>query len=157
MTSLDATLQLALAANVSLGAQLDVLGLGWEIIGPSPLPGWVIILSVKHPPGEERNVDAVIRLLDSTGAVVVPDPPTGTPVEIAVQLQVHEPRRSPEGLPAGSVAMIQITAGLSLEPGIYTWRAEIPGMDQPVDRQFYVRAKPDEFPLRPDISIEPVS
>jgi len=147
--TVEATIFLATAANVDATGQINALSLGWEIIGPSPLPSFVVLVIVKPPldRGEEPfNIE--LRLLDSTGnPVVLGEQDTPQPVELRVQGQAGPSSSLPAGLRGGTVFMVQMGPGIVLEPGIYEWVLTVDGETQPHwHRPFYVRAKLDEFP-----------
>jgi hypothetical protein len=147
----EARILLATAANLDAAGQVNALGLGWEIIGPSPLPAFVVIVSVKPSRGRgEEPVDVQLRLLDGAGNPVVLEG-QGTPqtLDVRFQAEAGPTTARPVGLRGGTTLIFQIGPGILLDPGMYEWVVSVEDESQPHWRQpFYVRAKPDEFPVR---------
>jgi hypothetical protein len=146
---MEVTILLATAANIDASGQANALNLGWEIIGPSPLPSFVVFVVVKVPLDRgEEPFDIELRLLDSTGTpVVLGEEDARQPVELRVQGQAGPSSSRPAGLRGGAGTLLEIGPGMVLEPGIYEWVVSVDGKTQPHwHRPFYVRAKRDEFP-----------
>ena len=149
--SADVTILLANAANLDASGQVNTLGLGWSIIGPSPLPGFVVIVKVMAPEEQrEERLNVRLQLLDSAGNVVASEEQDAMePLDVPLQVETVSSAAVPAGLKAGAFFILELGPGLLLEPGIYEWVVSIDGETQPHWRQrFYVRAKPDEFPSR---------
>lgn len=149
MSLMDVTIHLAKAANVAVAGQVDVLGLGWDVIGPGPLPPHVLMVSVKLPAGYAgQPVDVGIRLLDSAGEpVVLGEEKSAQSVEINSQITPPPASAVPAGLQGGVLAVVEVGSGMLLEPGLYEWAVSVAGESSPAwRRRFYVRAKADEFP-----------
>ena len=149
--SADVTVLLANAANLDASGQVNALGLGWEIIGPSPLPGFVVIVQVKASEDQrEERFNVRLQLLDSGGNVVASGQQDAMePLDVEFQGEPSPAAKVPAGLRGGAAVILEMGPGLLLEPGIYEWVVSIEGETQPHWRQrFYVRAKRDEFPSR---------
>jgi hypothetical protein len=149
--SADVTILLANAANLDASGQVNALGLGWSIIGPSPLPGFVVIVKVMAPEEQrEERFNVRLQLLDSVGNVVASgEQDSMEPLDVQFQGEPTSSAKVPAGLSGGAAVILELGPGLLLEPGIYEWVVSIDGETQPHWRQrFYVRAKPDEFPSR---------
>ncbi len=145
----DVTILLADAANLDAVGRVNTLGLGWDIIGPSPLPGFVVIVRVKAPEGQgEQPFNVRLQLLDSRGnPVALGGQDAGEPLDVRFEERASPSSARPAGLRGGTTVILQLGPGMLLEPGIYEWVVSVEGETQPHWRQpFYVRAKPDEFP-----------
>jgi hypothetical protein len=146
---MDVTILLATAANLDAGGQVNALGLGWEIIGPPPLPAFVVVVTAKAPEDQgEGPFDVRVRLLDATGdPVVLEEQGTEQTLDVRFQAQAAPSATRPAGLRGGTTLILQLGPGILLEPGMYEWVVSVEGETQPHWRRpFYVRAKPDEFP-----------
>ena len=142
---MDATIQLADAATININGNMDSLGLGWDVTGPSPLPGFVIIVIIKTPSDWPDNQEFTlsIRLVDSNGEVVKQ---SGTPsAQVVVQINGRVPPADsrPPGMPGGFATLANVAPGLILEPGKYEWVASVG--EEEWRKAFYVRARADEF------------
>jgi hypothetical protein len=149
--SADVTILLAKAANLDASGQVNALGMGWEIIGPSPLPGFVVIVKVTAPEEQrEEQFNVRLQLLDSAGNAVVWGQQDATEtLDMRFEGETPPSATVPAGLRGAVAVILEIGPGLLLEPGIYEWVVSVEGETQPHWRQpFYVRAKPDEFPPR---------
>ena len=147
--TVEATILLGTAASVDATGQVNALNLGWEIIGPSPLPSFVVLVTVKPPlDWGEQPFEIELRLIDSTGnTVVLGEQEARRPVDLRLRGQTGPSSSRPAGLRGGTTLMVEIGPGIVLEPGIYEWIVSVDGETQPHWRRpFYVRAKPDEFP-----------
>jgi hypothetical protein len=147
--STDVTILLARAANLDASGQVNALGLGWEIIGPSPLPGFVVIVKATRPEGQPgKRFNVRLQLLDSEGNIVASGQQDAMePLDVRFEGEIPGPSAIPAGLKgAGTAVVLEMGPGLLLEPGIYEWVVSVDGETQPHWRApFYVRAKPDEF------------
>jgi hypothetical protein len=144
----EAFILLADAATVNISGNLDALGVGWDITGPSPLPGFTIVILIKAPLDwpEEHIGSMKVSLFDASGEPVkVPGSPSGE-ISFEVQLQFPPASTRPAGLRGGVAGITTVAPGLMLAPGIYEWVASIDGEEDVTWRRpFYVRAAPDEF------------
>lgn len=143
---MDVIIHLARAANAADG-QLNVLGLGWNAIGPGPLPAHVLIASVRAPDSrDERPVAFGFELRRASGEpVVLGDDEAAQPVQISAEVALPLSSAVPEGLQRGATTIVEVAAGMVLEPGLYEWVVSVDGDSEPGWRQrFYVRAKADE-------------
>jgi len=120
-----ATILLCDAAQASDG-KLNMLGAGWNVIGPQPAP-FAIALLFDIPwdeTGRSHHFD--LTLVDADGRPVVP---SGADKPIAVSGDVNVGR--PDGLREGSDLRmpLAITFGpLALTPGLrYVWHLDIDG------------------------------
>ena len=141
------TIHLARAANVA-GGQLDVLGLGWDVIGPGPLPSHVLIVSVRAPGSrDERPLTIRFELRRASGEpVVLGDDETAQPVQVSAEVALPSSSAVPEGLRRRAISIVEIAAGMALEPGLYEWVVSVDDDTEPGwRRRFYVRAKADEY------------
>jgi hypothetical protein len=146
---MDVEILLADAATVNVSGNIDVLGLGWEVTGPSPLPGFVVITIVKAPLDwpEGRQIEFTLQLLDANGEVVKTPGSPSAEIGFRASLPVTPSSTRPEGFPGGVASVTGVGAGLLLEPGTYEWIVSVEGVTEPSWRRpFYVRSKPDEFP-----------
>jgi hypothetical protein len=148
---MDVDIFLADAASLNVTGNIDALGFGWDVTGPSPLPGFVVITIIKAPLDwpEGQQIDFTLQLLDTNGEVV--KTPGSPSAEISVRASIAVPSSSsrPQGLRGGVASVTGVGAGLLLEPGIYEWVVSVKGATEPEWRRpFYVRSKPDEFPAQ---------
>ena len=144
---MDVSVSLARAANVA-GGHLDVLGLGWNIIGPSPLPSHVLLASVSVPGDHaDRSVAFAFELRHGSGEpVILRDDDAAQPVQISAEVVLPPASAVPDGLQRETTAIVEIASGMTLEPGIYEWLVSVDGESRPDwRRRFYVRAKVDEY------------
>jgi hypothetical protein len=122
------TLLLADAAE-AVNGKLYVLGGGWSVTGPGPVP-FAIALKIEVP-WDQANVRHELRLelLDSDGRpVLLQQEPEGdaTPLVIGGSFEVGRPPGLPAGTPLDSVLAVTFSNGLPLEPGSrFEWRLSI--------------------------------
>jgi hypothetical protein len=146
---MDAIILLANAVNTEVGGDLNALGLGWEVIGPPPLPQFNILIIIKlSQEFEGDSVGVRLRLVDGAGEPAGPmDGDMVRPLELHQTINHRPPFKTPEGLYGGINMSVTVPSGLAIGPGLYEW---ILSLDEVPDlewrRRFYVRAKPDEFP-----------
>ncbi len=149
---MEAFLFLADAANFSLSGGLNVLGGGFSVTGPSPLPRFSVLVIARFSPDEDMDsVELRVQLLRAeTGApVVLESGDQQQIIETSQRLEVPEQIR-PAGIPPGFMFEMEVGQGLVLEPGLYEWRASLNGRDEDNWRAyFYVRATADEYPPEP--------
>jgi hypothetical protein len=156
---MDVRILLATAANLDAAGQVNALGLGWNIIGPPPLPGFVVIVTAEAPEGQgEEPFDVQVKLLDSAKTpVVIGEQGAEQTMDVHFQAEAAPSATRPAGLTGGTTLILQLGPGILLEPGMYEWVAWVEGETQPNwRRRFYVRAKPDEFPARRSFEEFPV-
>lgn len=124
-SGLKVTLLLADAAQ-AVGGKLYVLGGGWSICGPDPIP---MALALKiEVPWDRTNMHhhGVLALLDADGeAVLAPTPVGDRPVEIGMDFEVGRPPGLPQGTPIDVVFAVNV-GPLPIPPGgRYEWRLTI--------------------------------
>lgn len=140
------TLLLADAAH-AVDNKLYILGGGWSVTGPDPVPFAIAMkLEVPWDRTNERHRWA-LRLLDADGqAVVVPTEHGPAAVEISGEFEVGRPPGIPPGTPIDlSVAInsgpIPIPAG-----GRYVWRLAIDGAEDPAWELAFTTRPPSVSP-----------
>jgi uncharacterized protein DUF6941 len=121
------TLLLADAAQ-SVDNKLYILGGGWSVTGPEPMP-FAIALKVEVP-WDQTNARHrwLLRLLDEDGrAVQVPTQDGDRPVEISGEFEVGRPPGIAPGTPID--LSLAINSGpIPIPPGgRYVWRLSIDG------------------------------
>jgi hypothetical protein len=145
---MEITILLADSASVNANGNLDVLGLAWDITGPSPLPGFTIVVLVKVPLDwpDGKAFDLALQLQNSAGEVVkVPAGEVGVRIGGKVPLSAERP----PSLQGGMTGAATVPPGLILEPGVYQWVASVQSDSSTLGeahRAFYVRGNADEFP-----------
>jgi len=141
------TMLLADYAQVTDG-KLTVVGGGWSMTGPEPMPFGIALLV--HVPWDQANRKHVMRLelVDTDGAPVMVEAEEGveTPVVFFDDLEFEVGR--PAGVKPGTPLdlPLAINSGpLPLEPGRYEWRLSIDGeSDSDWRLAFSVRDEPVE-------------
>jgi len=116
------TMLLADAAQVAQG-KLYILGGGWSITGPDPVPG-AIAIKIDVPWDQaNRQHRFELSLFNSDGQLVQVD---NHPVRIEGQFEIGRPAGIPPGTPLD--VPLSITLGpLPLQAGRYVWRCSIDG------------------------------
>lgn len=150
---MDGTLLLANASNITRSGEINLLGVGWRVTGPSPLPSYVVLLVVQNiPDARAGSVTVTMQLVDHLGEPVFlgDEGEAQRPVEIRAAMELPAERVGPEGIGRGINVAVDVGPGMLLEPGYYEWIAQLDGEPTEWRYRFYVRAKPDEFP--PDMS-----
>jgi hypothetical protein len=119
------------AAQVAEG-KLYVLGGGWSVIGPQPMPmGVALKVDVDwHEASREHHWELFLE--DADGQPVMIDTPDGkAPVELRGEFSVQLPQGVPEGSPV-DVPMAINVGPLPLVPGSrYNWRFVVDGESLP--------------------------
>lgn len=121
------TMLLCDSAQVADG-KLFILGGGWSLTGPDPMPS---AIAVKIDVGW-HEVEVVhhweLYLEDADGQpVLVQTPDGGQPVEVRGEFQVARPTTVPEGTPIDMALAVNL-GPLPLAPGNrFTWRLAIDG------------------------------
>lgn len=148
---MEAIILLANASNMTANGQLNILGLGWDVIGPAPLPSHVVVVVMRQLPGDPpRQLRFALRLVNERDeAVVLGTGESRQPVEVHSEIAVGRTEGRPAGLPGGAMVSVEMAAGLPLDPGVHEWVLTVQDERQEWRRRFYVRAKPDEFPAKP--------
>lgn len=122
------TLLLADAAE-AVNGKLYILGGGWSITGPGPVP-FAIAMKIEVP-WDQANTRHQLRLelLDGDGQLVeLPQEPDAEakPMVISGSFEVGRPPGLPVGTPLDSVLAVSFNGGLTLSPGSrYEWRLAI--------------------------------
>lgn len=120
-----ATILLADAAQ-AISGKLYILGGGWSITGPDPVPFSVAVKI--EVPWDQANVshDVRLELLDGDGRLVLlPHDPDAEPQPLVIDgaVEVGRPPKLLPGTPLDSVLAINFPTGLPLDPGHrYEWR-----------------------------------
>lgn len=119
------TLLLADAAQ-SVDNKLYILGGGWSVTGPEPVP-FAIAMKVEVPWDRTNQRHRwTLRLVDADGqAVMVPTDQGSRPVEIAGEFEVGRPPGIPPGTPID--LSVAINSGpIPIPPGgRYVWRLSV--------------------------------
>ncbi|MDB4894506.1 MAG: hypothetical protein JWN15_768 [Firmicutes bacterium] len=117
------TMLLADAAQAAEG-KLFILGGGWSVTGPSPVPS-AMAIKIEVPWNEaNRKHKWLLSLVDSDGQPVLAQTPTGEgPIEVGGEFEVGRPPGAPLDLP------LAINFGLlPLRPASrFVWRLSIDG------------------------------
>lgn len=133
-------------AQVSDG-KLTVVGGGWSMTGPEPVPFGIAIL-VRVPWDQANAVHTMrLELLDADGAPVLLETDDGeSPIVFFddVQFEVGRPAGIKPGTPLDFPVAIN-SGPLPLEPGLYEWRLSIDGaIDEDWRLPFTVRVDDPE-------------
>ena len=119
------------AAQVADG-KLYVLGGGWSLVGPDPMPSAVALkIDVDWTEaGSPHHWE--LYLVDEDGQPVMVETPDGArPMEVRGDFEVGRPETVPEGSPI-DVALAVNFGPLPLEPGTrFMWRLVIDGDSDP--------------------------
>jgi hypothetical protein len=146
------TILLADSAQAVEG-KLYILGGGWSVTGPEPVPSALAIkIEVPWDRANHRH-DLQIALLDVDGQPVkVPTAIGDVPLELKSQFEVGRPAGLLPGTPL-DVALAVNLASLPLRPGQrYVWRCTINGeTDESWQVAFSTREQPPQPPQRPAI------
>ncbi len=115
------------AAQVADG-KLYVLGGGWSLIGPDPVPTAVALKIDVDWTEVERPHHWELYLLDADGQPVIAETPDGSqPIEVRGDFEVAQPESVPVGSPV-DVALALNFGPLPLASGArYSWRLAIDG------------------------------
>lgn len=118
---------LADSAQVADG-KLYILGGGWSLTGPDPMPSAIAMKVDVGWTEAEVGHFWVLYLEDADGRPVMVETPEGAhPVEVQGEFQVARPTTVPEGTPI-DVALAVNLGPLPLLPGNrFTWRLAIDG------------------------------
>ncbi len=121
------TMLLADAAQAVAG-KLFILGGGWSITGPNPVPS-AIALKIEVPWDQaNRRHDVVLELLNADGQEIrLPTPQGEQPVAVRGQFEVGRPPGLAPGTPLDATVAVNV-GPLPLPPGgRYLWRLSING------------------------------
>lgn len=133
------------AAQVADG-KLYILGGGWSMTGPDPVPS-AVALKVDvdwNEAGQPHHWELFLE--DADGRPVMVDTPDGAqPVEVRGEFTVSQPAGVPEGSPI-DVALAVNMGPIPLRPGTrFTWRLVVDGEALPgASLGFTTRPVPDE-------------
>jgi hypothetical protein len=136
------TMMLCDAAQVADG-KLYILGGGWSMTGPDPVPSAVALKIEVDWNEAERTHHWELFLEDADGRPVMVQMPEGSqPVEVRGEFTVSRPPSLPEGSPI-DVALAVNMGPIPLPPGArYTWRLTIDGEPLPgADLRFTTRPR----------------
>ena len=129
--------------------KLTVVGGGWSITGPEPVPFGIAILV--HVPWDQANRRHVMRLelLDTDGAPVMVETEEGPEAPVVFFDDVEFEVGRPAGIKPGTPLELPLAVNsgpLPLEPGCrYEWRLSIDGeTDDDWRLAFSVREEPVE-------------
>lgn len=119
------------SAQVSDG-KLYILGGGWSLVGPDPMPSAVALKIDVDWTEAGRPHHWELYLVDEDGQPVMIDTPEGPkPMEVRGDFEVSRPGSVPEGSPI-DVALAVNFGPLPLPPGgRFTWRLTIDGEASP--------------------------
>jgi len=121
------TMMLADAAQ-AVGGKLYILGGGWSITGPDPIPS-AIAIKIEVPWDQANRPHRILlSLVNADGQpVMVPTPEGERPFEIAGQFEVGRPAGLAPGTPLDAIVAISL-GPMPIPPGgRYTWRLSIDG------------------------------
>jgi hypothetical protein len=129
--AVDATLLLCDAAQVAEG-KLYILGGGWSITGPDPLPSAVAMKVQVEWSEADVEHHWELYLVDEDGhPVTVPTSNGPVPLEVRGDFRLVRPDNLPEGVPLDLPLAVNF-GPLPLEPGRrYTWCLTIDGESRP--------------------------
>src|SRR6266487_1881100 len=120
------TLLLADSAQ-AVNGKLYVLGGGWSIAGPGPIP---MALALKiDVPWNQANLrhKLELTLVDADGHLIsVPTPQGAQELKIAAEVEVGRPPGLPPGVNLDAVLAVNLSP-LPLPPGRYVWTVSING------------------------------
>ena len=124
------TMMLCDAAQVADG-KLYVLGGGWSITGPDPVPSAIALKIDVGWHEAERAHHWELFLEDADGRPVLVDTPEGEhPVEVRGEFTVGRPPDIPEGSPIDVALAVNLGPSRSTPGTRYTWRMAIDGDSQ---------------------------
>lgn len=119
------------AAQVADG-KLYILGGGWSLVGPDPMPSAVAMkIDVDWTEaGAPHHWE--LYLVDADGQAVLVETPEGPrPMEVRGDFEVGRPENLPDGSPI-DVALAVNFGPLPLQPGgRFTWRLTVDGESEP--------------------------
>jgi hypothetical protein len=145
LAEVKVTMLLCDGAQVADG-KLYVLGGGWSLTGPDPMPSAIAMkIDVGWHEAEQAH-HWELYLEDADGRPVLVDTPEGThPIEVRGEFNVARPETVPEGTPI-DVALAVNLGPLPLETGNrYTWRLTIDGdTNEDWALGFTTRPRPEE-------------
>lgn len=153
MAIVDVSSFLADSAVYDINGRVAALGAGWAVTGPAPLPGFALAVFVRTTSNHGGIPLTVgVRLLNSAGeGVYLGVGPN--PFEVTHQALPGNPAESPPDLEGGVTLVMQLPAGIALDPGQYRFEFSIDGLTQPTwYREFYVREKPGEYESTPKLT-----
>ena len=139
------TMLLCDAAQVSDG-KLYILGGGWSMTGPDPVPSAVALKIDVDWHEAETSHHWELFLEDADGKPVMMETAEGTqPVEVRGEFTVSQPQGIPEGSPI-DVALAVNLGPIPLEPGTrFAWRLTIDGEALPgASLGFTTRPRPQQ-------------
>jgi len=138
---------LADAATYDQGGRIAAIGLGWEITGPSPLPGFDLMVQVKTPiDWGQKPYEVLVQLIDSDGHVEKIGAEE-EPFEFRQTVTPSSSAARPDDLKGGVTLLMRFPPGIVLSPGRHVFTISIDGETRPTwQRDFHVRSKPDEYP-----------
>jgi hypothetical protein len=136
---LIAKLILADAASIADG-KLYMLGGGWTVTGPQPIPSAVVLLVDSVEPRETKRHECEIMLLHADGSPAVLGTSRGRPDILRFQLSIVETAEA-EGAVVSLLLHAIMIPPLPLIPGTdYSWRLTIDNQQRPEwTRPFTVR------------------
>lgn len=109
----------------AVNGKLYILGGGWSMTGPQPMPSAIAIKFEVPWEAANRKHRIRIELLDSDGQpVMLPGPESPQPMLITADLEVGRPAGLSPGTPLDSPFAINI-GPLPLKGGRYEWRCTI--------------------------------
>lgn len=141
---------LADAAQAAEG-KLYIIGGGWSVTGPDPVPS-AIAIKIEVPWSEtNKKHHWLLSLVDADGAPVsVPTPEGDSPIQVGGEFEVGRPPGIPPGTPidlplAINIGPLPLPAG-----GRYVWRLTVDGQtDENWQVSFTTREAPPSPPSAP--------
>jgi hypothetical protein len=126
----------------AVGGKLYILGGGWSVTGPAPMPSAIAIKFEVPWEAANRKHKVRIELLDSDGQpVMVPGPEQPQAMLIQADLEVGRPPGISPGTPLDSPFAMNI-GPLPLQGGRYEWRCTVVEANVSQSCAFTVREPP---------------
>jgi hypothetical protein len=121
------TMLLADAAE-AVNGKLYILGGGWSVTGPQPVPSALAIkIEVPWDQANQKHLLVVSLETEDGQPVIVPTPQGEQPLEIKGEFEVGRPAGLKQGTPLDAALAVGVPP-LPLKPGSrYTWRLSING------------------------------
>ena len=115
----------------AVNGKLYILGGGWSVTGPDPIPSAIAIqIEVPWDEANRRHRLELVLLSADGQPVMVPTPTGDRPVQLGAEFEVGRPAGLKPGTPLGVALAINIGA-LPLPPdGRYVWRCSIDGRSE---------------------------
>jgi hypothetical protein len=115
-----------------MNGKLYIMGGGWSITGPSPVPSAIAVKIIAPWSPADRKHNLTLQLLDSAGKQVVikSDDGKDQPVVLGGSFLAEQSTHIKEGTPLDFPYAVNLPP-LPLEPGMqYTWKLSMDGKTQ---------------------------